>query len=84
MQTRTAPLLSIYGRNVEVNAFKRGWSTAQLATRLGITPEAMRRIRTGKNRSIDPDVLSAMTDLFQCDYNALLTPQPGIDYTNDA
>lgn len=81
MQPRIAPLLSIYGRNVEVQAFKRGWSGAYLSTRLGIKPHTLNRIRLGRNRSIDPEVLEALTDLFGCTYNDLLLPQPDIDYT---
>jgi transcriptional regulator with XRE-family HTH domain len=80
----TASLLAVYGRNLDVCAFKRGWSTSQLATLLGISSNALNRIRSGKNRSIDPELLQRFSELFQCDFNALLMPQPGIDYKTDA
>ncbi len=84
MSSHTASLLAIYGRNVDVNAFKRGWSTAQLATLLSVSPTAVNRIRSGRNHYLDPELLQRFTELFQVDFNALLTPQPGIDYSTDA
>jgi transcriptional regulator with XRE-family HTH domain len=80
----TASLLTVYGRNVDVAAFKRGWSTNQLASLLKISPNALNRIRGGRNTSIDPEVLQRFTELFNCDFNALLMPQPGIDYPTNA
>jgi transcriptional regulator with XRE-family HTH domain len=84
VSSHTASLLAIYGRNIDVAAFKRGWSTAQLSTLLGISTTALNRIRSGRNRSIDPELLQRFTELFHCDFNALLTPQTGIDYKTDA
>lgn len=80
VSSHSASLLAIYGRNIDVAAFKRGWNTAQLATLLGISTNALNRIRAGRNRSIDPEILQRFTELFQLDFNALLMPQPGIDY----
>lgn len=82
--SHTSSLLAVYGRNVDVAAFKRGWSTNQLASLLSISPNAVNRIRNGRNTSIDPEVLQRLTELFSCDFNALLTPQPGIDYPTNA
>ena len=81
MPTKQPPLLHVYARNVEHCAFKRGWSHAYLATRLGVTAHTLNRIRYGRGRYLDPEVLAAMFELFECEPNDLLLPQPGIDYT---
>lgn len=78
-----ASLLTVYGRNIDVAAFKRGWSTPQLAGLLNISPNAVSRLRNGRNTLIDPKILQRLTELFNCDFNALLMPQPGIDYSTD-
>lgn len=84
MSSHTASLLAIYGRNIAVNTFKRGWSTSQLATLLGVSSNAVNRITSGRNHYLDPELLQRFAELFQVDFNALLQPQPGIDYSNDA
>jgi DNA-binding Xre family transcriptional regulator len=82
MSTAHPSLLHIFARNVQHYAFKRGWSSAQLAARLGITPHTMNRIRYGRGRYLDPEIMAEMFLLFQCEPNDLLLPQPGIDYTS--
>lgn len=76
-------LLRVFGRNIDVEAYKRGLSSPQLAQRLGISPSALNRIRFARSRYIDPAVLVTLTQVFGCDFNDLLTPQPGIDYKGD-
>jgi DNA-binding Xre family transcriptional regulator len=83
MTAQRPALLNVYARNVEHCAFKRGWSTAKLATELGITLNTLNRIRFGRSRYLDPEVLTALIDLFACEPNDLLLPQPGIDYCSD-
>jgi DNA-binding Xre family transcriptional regulator len=79
--TSKPPLLNVYARNVELHAFKRGWSHKFLATRLGITPYSLTRIRYGRGRYLDAEVFASMLEIFDCQPNDLLLPQPGIDYT---
>lgn len=78
-----ASLLRIYGRNIDVACFKRGWSPQTLASRLGISINALNRVRFGRSRYIDPGVLIGLTELFTCEFNELLSRQPGIDYSSD-
>lgn len=80
----TNPLLTTLGRNVDVYAFKRGWSAQHLATRLGVSVNALNRVRFGRCRYIDPAMLQGLTELFNCSFDDLLLPQPGIDYRPDA
>lgn len=79
---KAASLLRVYGRNVDVACYKRGWTALELAKRLGISINQLNRVRFGRNRSIDPDVLIGITELFNCEFGDMLTPQPGIDYTS--
>ena len=80
MSSNQPPLLHVYARNVEHCAFKRGWSTPRLATELGVTLNTLNRIRFGRSRYLDPEVFTALLELFGCEPNNLLLPQPGIDY----
>jgi DNA-binding Xre family transcriptional regulator len=80
MTSQQPPLLHIYARNVQHLAFKRGWSHSRLATELGVTLNTLNRVRFARGRYIDPEVFVALLDLFGCDPNDLLSPQPGIDY----
>lgn len=80
MTAQRPPLLTVYARNVAHFAFKRGWSNSRLATELGITLNTLNRIRCVRSRYLDPEVFMALLDLFGCEPNDLLLPQPGIDY----
>jgi DNA-binding Xre family transcriptional regulator len=80
MTTQSPALLHIYARNVELCAFKRGWSFSRVATELGITLNTLNRIRFSRSRYLDPEVFSALLEIFACEPNDLLLPQPGIDY----
>lgn len=80
MQSQQPPLLHVYARNVQHLAFKRGWSHGRLATELGITVNTLNRIRFARSRYIDPDVFTSLVEVFSCEPNDLLLPQPGIDY----
>jgi DNA-binding Xre family transcriptional regulator len=80
MSAQNPSLLHIYARNVEHCAFKRGWPAGRLASELGVTMNSLNRIRFARSRYIDPEVFSALIELFECEPNDLLMPQPGIDY----
>jgi DNA-binding Xre family transcriptional regulator len=77
------PLTRVYARNIEHIAVMRGIPTSSLATELGLTANTMNRIRFARSRYLDPEVLVALLDLFECEPNDLLLPQPGIDYSHD-
>lgn len=82
MPPQRPSLLAIYARNVEHWAFKRGWSSTRLAAELNVTPSALNRVRFNRGRYIDPELFTALLDLFSCEPNDLLLPQPGLDYTS--
>ncbi len=76
-------MLRVYSRNSEILAIKRGWNTARVAAVLGVTANTLRRVRQKRNRYIDPELLAALIDVFECTPNDLLLPQAGIDYSSD-
>lgn len=80
MPSQQPPLLRVYARNVEHLAFKRGWSATRLATELGVTMNTLNRIRFARSRYIDPEVFTALIEVFGCEPNDLLLAQPGFDY----
>lgn len=81
MSTQSPPLQIVYARNVQYCAFKRGWTKVRLATELGTTINTVNRLVSGTGRYIDPEVFSALTDLFSCTPNDLLLPQDELDYS---
>lgn len=81
MATQKPSLIHIYARNVEHRAFMRGWQAPRLATELGVTLNTVNRLRFGRSRFIDPEVLAGLLELFNCAPDDLLLPQPGIDYS---
>ena len=83
MAAQKPSLIQIYARNVDHCAFKRGWQAPKLATELGVTLNTLNRIRFARSRYLDPEVFSALLELFECEPNDLLQPQPGIDCSHD-
>ena len=77
-------LLVVYGRNVEMFAFKRGWTMRQLANEVGCTVATLTRVRMRHNKMIDPDLLSSLLSVFGCTPDDLLLPHPDVDYTSVA
>lgn len=74
------PLLTVYARNVEHHVFKRGWTAAQLARKLGVSLHTVNRVRFSRGRYLDPELFEALLDVFHCEPNDLLLPQDGLDY----
>lgn len=77
-------LAVVYGRNIDFQLFKRNWSPTKICKTINISESALTRLRHGRARYIDPEVLLSLLRLFECTPNDLLLPHPGIDYTNGA
>jgi DNA-binding Xre family transcriptional regulator len=71
----------IYGRNIQLQMTKHNLSTSEVAAQLCITPVTFNRIRTGRMRQIDPDLLYQLKTIFNCTANDLLEAHPDIDYS---
>lgn len=80
MEPSRPPLLATYARNVEILACKRGWTFARLARELSVSDDVLHRLRYYRGRYIDPDLFVSILELFNCEPNDLLLPQPGIEY----
>lgn len=78
---KVPPLIAIYARNIEIFAFKRGWSMRHLADEVGCTVATLTRVRMRHNKTIDPELLSALLTAFECRPDDLLLPHPDVDYT---
>ena len=78
--TNPTPLIRVYVRNMELEGFKRGWNSTQLANKLGISANTFRRLRSGANRYICAELLQTAMSLFKCTPDNLLLPKDGIDY----
>lgn len=74
-------LITIYGRNIEIFAFKRGWSMRHLADEAGCTVATLTRVRMRHNKTIDPELLASLLSIFNCRPDDLLLPHPDVDYT---
>jgi DNA-binding Xre family transcriptional regulator len=82
MATKKVPsLITIYARNIEIFAFKRGWSMRHLAEETGCTVATLTRVRMRHNKTIDPELLASLLNVFSCHPDDLLLPQPDVDYS---
>jgi hypothetical protein len=82
-----SPLLIIYGRNIDMRMFLTGKTASELAPQLQLSVSGLNRIRFARTRYIDPCVLSKLINIFNCNFNDLLTPQlnvvyPGVNFDN--
>jgi len=81
MKTTQKPRLqAIYGRNLSYEAYRRNWSVKQTAEQLGTTEIVIHRIRQAKNVNIDAELLATAVDVFEVDFNTLLTPREDLAY----
>jgi DNA-binding Xre family transcriptional regulator len=77
-------ILPIYARNIELQAFKKGWSANRLALEIGTSVPTLNRVRFCRSKYIDPELFQDLLRVFKCTPNDLLLPQPDIDYTLSA
>lgn len=80
MKNTKKPLPVVYGRNLSHMAYCRNWSVKETAEQLGTTEIVIHRIRQAKNVNIDAEILARAVELFECDFNSMLTPKDGLVY----
>lgn len=84
MKTTSKPRLqTVYGRNLSYEAYRRNWSVKETAAQLGTTEIVIHRIRQAKNVNIDAEILANATQVFEVDYNTLLTPREDLVYNEE-
>lgn len=77
------PLMRVYARNLDYQLFKRDWTAQQLATELGLDLRTVTRLRNAQVNRIDPELFSAMCDVFRCTPNDLLMKRDELIYVLD-
>jgi DNA-binding Xre family transcriptional regulator len=70
----------VLGRNIELRACQLQLPHRDLATKLSVTPEALNRLRRGRNRFLDLELLQALCLTLNCTPDTLLLPQPNVVY----
>lgn len=75
------PLMRVYARNLDYQLFKRGWTAQHLASELGLDTRTVTRLRNAQVGRIDPELFTAMCDVFQCTPNDLLMRHDELIYS---
>jgi transcriptional regulator with XRE-family HTH domain len=70
----------LLGRNIRFHLFRTELTLRDVAEASGISPYSLGRMASGKTKLIDPNVLTDLMRVFQCDANALLQPLEGVPY----
>lgn len=73
-------LLTVLSRNLELLMVKRGWTSPTVASKLGVNPDSINRIRAGRSKYLDPEMLENILNLFEVTPDTLLLPQDGVIY----
>ena len=74
-------LLTLYARNVEILACKKGWTFSKIASDTGVSINTLNGVRYKRSKTIDPELLTELMDLFKCSPNDLLQAHPDVDYS---
>jgi DNA-binding Xre family transcriptional regulator len=75
-----ASIMQVYARNIQLHMARLNLTTSQLSDQLYVTPASFNRIRSGRARIIDPDILNKLRRIFSCTANDLLEVNPAVDY----
>jgi len=75
-----APAIVVtFWRNLEYYSFLRGWTNERLAEQLGVSKNTLNRLRFGRSRYIDPDILTSSLEVFELQPNDLLLSKPEVE-----
>ena len=75
-----APAIVVtFWRNLEWYSFQRGWTNERLADQLGVSKNTLNRLRFGRSRYIDPEILTSSLDVFELEPNDLLLSKPEVE-----
>ena len=66
-------------RNLEWYSFQRGWTNERLADQLGVSKNTLNRLRFGRSRYIDPEILTSSLEVFELEPNDLLLSKPEVE-----
>ena len=77
--TDTPSIVVTFWRNLEWYCFERGWSNERLAEQLGVSKNTLNRLRFGRCRYIDPEILVSSCEIFELTPNDLLLTKPEVE-----
>ena len=84
--TDSPDILVTFWRNLEWYSFQRGWTKGayqpdldRLAEQLGVSKNTLNRLRFGRCRYIDPDILTSSCEVFDLQPNDLLLSKPEVE-----
>ena len=75
-----APAIVVtFWRNLEWYSFQRSWTNERLADQLGVSKNTLNRLRFGRSRYIDPEILTSSLEVFELEPNDLLLSKPEVE-----
>ena len=77
--TEAPAIVVTFWRNLEYFSFLRGWSNERLAEQLGVSKNTLNRLRFGRSRYIDPEILVSSLEVFDLSPNDLLLSKPEVE-----
>lgn len=80
MNLQPSPSIAVLGKNMELIALKRGMSLAHIAEEGGLSFRALKNLRDGYCRYIDPDLLEGLIRVLEVTPNDLLLPLDDVKY----
>ena len=79
LMTDISAVVVTFWRNLEWYSFQRGWTNEKLAEQLGVSKNTLNRLRFGRCRYIDPEILVASLEVFELTPNDLLLSKPEVE-----
>ena len=81
--TNAMDTTKLLGRNIRFHLFRLNLSLTSVAKQTGASAYSLGRVASGKTRLIDPNLISDLMRVFNCDANALLMPIEGVPYEEE-
>jgi transcriptional regulator with XRE-family HTH domain len=72
----------LLGRNIRFHLFRTELTLKDAAENVGISAYSLGRVASGKTKLVDPNLLTDLMQVFNCDANALLMPIEGVPYND--
>jgi len=82
--TNAMDTTKLLGRNIRFHLFRLNLSLTSVAKQTGASAYSLGRVASGKTRLIDPNLISDLMRVFNCDANALLMPIEGVPYEEES
>jgi len=70
----------LLGRNIRFHLFRTEATLKDVADAAGMSTYSLGRMANGRTKLIDPNMLTDLMRVFDCDANALLLPIEGVPY----